>query len=118
MEHDHLFVWANDRRMSGGLLTWMRPFVMLLSVMLVTNGMVMTVGVGAAAMPVVAVYPPTWSEAQSEAATIRAGAPIVALGPVGWMVVTVSEDAEAVAKLRREGAILLFNAAAARICGG
>ena len=90
---------------------------MLVVIILTTTAMIMTVGVGADDSPVVAVYPPTWSETESVAATTRAGSPIVALGSVGWIVVTVSEGEEAVASLKREGAIFLLNAAAARLCG-
>ena len=79
--------------------------------------MILTVGAGAPGDFVVAVYPPTWNQAESVAATARAGAPVAELGRVGWMVITASGEETVVDDLRQEGAIFFLNAAFARLCG-
>jgi hypothetical protein len=89
---------------------------MLAVTILTTVGMILTVGAGEPGDPVVAIFPPTWSQGQSVTATARAGGTIAGLGIVGWMVITVSDDDTTLADLRRAGAILFLNAGTARFC--
>jgi hypothetical protein len=51
------------------------------------------------------------------AAVAETGGPIAEFGPFRWIVVTVAETATGAQALRDGGALLLLNAAAARLCG-
>jgi hypothetical protein len=96
---------------------WQGPLTSLAGVILLSVGLLLTQGAGAQGTLTVAVYPPWWGEVRTVAAVADTGGPIAEFGPFRWIVVTVPETASSAQALREGGAILLLNAAAARLCG-
>jgi hypothetical protein len=100
------------------MMPWLSPLAMLFSVAVLTVGMIVSRGAGAPGDPMVAVFPPWWSQSRSFAATSDSGVAVAGFGPVGWLVVAVPGTEADSRRIRESGALLLLNAAAARLCGG
>jgi hypothetical protein len=71
----------------------------------------------AAQGPVAAVFPPWWSGPRAMLAAASAG-PVVRLGALPFIVVTLPAAGGGFARLRRQGAWLLLNPQAVGGCGG
>lgn len=95
---------------------WCLPVLLVMAVSLTASLMTLSKGAGTPGDPLVAVFPPWWSDGRSFSAVAASGASIAGFGFASWLVVAVPDDPAQVSRLRHEGAVILLNALAASLC--